>query len=216
MRLKAAVVPALAVAILTTAIAGVAVATTTTSKGLAACATSKHVLVTASATGKCPKHDNKVAIGAKGLRGARGATGPSNGYLAVALPLVERQGRAERPNLPSQPPTTVASMVLPAGSYVLDGVANVVSDDAAASDYVSCLFSSGQTTSSDSEATLPPAPQNGDLASRAAVAVTSAMTLKAKATVTLACRETPKESSTGSMTAVKVATLQVTNDKPAG
>jgi hypothetical protein len=107
--------------------------------------------------GRCRKHDRKLswnqtgpqgvqgtagargAQGIQGIQGIQGATGPSNGYSAEAVGGNDLSGFSIHDT-----PTTVSSLSLPAGSYMISGEATI--NDATATENNQCYLQSPSDT----------------------------------------------------------------------
>jgi hypothetical protein len=190
--------PILAVAIVATATAGVTFASSA-SHGVKACENSKGVLVVASAKGRCPKHDSKVSLG---KTGPKGATGPSNGYVATARTAVELSG-----------PTTVVTLALPAGSYLLDGDANLDNFNTG-SETPYCEITDGSTSTIAYQTPLAAKIGSGllQLPGSGSDSVNGALTLTAAGSIQLVCAASSATTALGSLTAVRIGTLRASGD----
>jgi hypothetical protein len=193
--LRRVAAPALAIALVATAAAGVTYAAAKSSAARA-CETKKGVLVLATAKGKCPNRDHKVTIGAKG---ARGPAGPSNGYSVTsntAVPLGAASG------------TTVVSVALPAGSFLLASSVEFLNYDTSQLSAV-CNFVAGSTQSLGyaTQATAGVKIVTSTLPGAGSVSLTSAVTLTTPTTVEVQCLGTSDLQAQATINAHRVGKL---------
>jgi hypothetical protein len=162
----------------------------------------------------CSHKEKAYTLGSTGPRGARGAAGPSNGYQAFSY----------SNNSLSATMTTLMSLSLPAGSYLLNG--SVGFDNLATSGlaYPGCQYLIGSgasaTNSVEYDQFIGDAQDLGGGVTAivsGSMAMTDAVKLTAAHTpVALQCQGPTTMNAYGSMTAVKVLTLLVSNESEPG
>jgi hypothetical protein len=132
------IIVALGAAMLVVAATGVAFAASARPHGAKACVRSNGYLALASANGKCPAHAKRVTLG------KQGKTGPSHGYIDT---------QATALSLDSTP--TVASLTLPAGSYLFTGIVQLENSNTSAAVPIVCKLINGSKGTAAYVTTVP-------------------------------------------------------------
>jgi hypothetical protein len=142
------------------------------------------------ATGATGARGATGPTGPTGPTGATGPTGPSNAWYAEALGALPAFAGT---------PTTIASVTVPAGNYVVHGSGSIgVATDG---NLFRCTFTGFSDTSADVfGATSAATPQEP-------FALNNAFALPSGATLNLQCGSTNAATATGQIAAVRVATL---------
>jgi hypothetical protein len=141
-RNRTAIAAVIGVASLATLATGVTAVASTTTHAAKACESSKHVLALEK-KGKCPHGTSKVTLGTAGPRGKQGIQGKPG----IGLPPVTYHGSVvgDTAHYLTGSYTSLASITVPAGSYVASW-AVAMSNDAATAGSFQCSLQAGAAT----------------------------------------------------------------------